>query len=63
MTTEPEYCAECTIILRSGSVSWGGITCRPCGQKVCDRYCLSEHKRHCAGALEAKARRQAKGKP
>jgi len=54
MTNESEYCAECGFI----TTGWPeACTCRPCGQKVCDRYCLAEHKRYCAGAQEAKARK------
>jgi len=55
MRNEPEYCAHCGFIL-GAPVDPPPITCRPCGQKVCDRYCLAEHKRFCAPSKEAKER-------
>jgi uncharacterized Zn finger protein (UPF0148 family) len=54
-----DYCAECGIVLWPAPRG-GMVHCNPCGQNVCDRLCLAEHKRHCDPSLEAKARREAK---
>jgi hypothetical protein len=62
--TEPEYCADCNFIL-PGERYYDRpphVTCRPCGAKVCDRYCLAEHKRTCTATLERKRGARLKAK-
>lgn len=53
MTEEPEFCEECSFYLEPG---WKGITCIPCGAKVCSRQCLADHKVHCYAVIEKRER-------